>query len=98
MPNQHDAPRYARHRFDQYRPILTALADGYLSGYTQGESALVQALRQEYFLWALDIAHENQQRLAGQMNDEVRIRAGDKQAIAARLQRRLQELEMYRLD
>jgi hypothetical protein len=98
LPNLSDAPRYARHQFQHHGPVLTAIADGYIDGYAQGEVTVKQNLHLEYFLWALDVAFENLQRLTTETNEEVQLRAGDKQAIAARLQRCLQELDAYQLE
>ncbi len=98
LPNLYDAPRYARHQFQQYRPVLAALADGYVDGYTQGDDRIEANLRLEYYVWALKVAHENLERLTAEPDSETLIRAGDKQAIAARLQRCLQELETYQLS
>ncbi|MDX1524623.1 MAG: hypothetical protein R3264_23540, partial [Anaerolineae bacterium] len=93
LPNLYDAPRYARHHYQQHQPLMTAIADGYQAGYTHYEPGLIEALRQEYFLWALTVAAENLARLTATPTPESYLRAGDRQAIAARLQRCLRELE-----
>ena len=70
-----------------------ALAEGYINGYTNGNSVEKDELALEYFLWAVDVAHENLQRLRVKMIPELYLRAGNKKMIEARLQRCLQELE-----
>ena len=76
---------------------MSAVAEGYLHGYTQGEAALLENLRLEYFLWALDVAYEQQQRLTAEPTPELYLRAGDKKMMAARLRRYLAELESIRI-
>jgi hypothetical protein len=98
LPNLYNAPRYARHQFQRYRSVMAALADGYVDGYTQGDDRIEENLRLEYYIWALQVAYENLQRLTAEPDSETLIRAGDKKAIAARLQRCLQELESYQLS
>lgn len=97
LPNLHDAPRYARHRFETHRPAKAALAEGYLEGYTRQEAAVRRKLHLEYFIWAVEAAYENLNRVTNELTEEIRLRAGDRRAIAARLQRCLGELETYHL-
>ena len=95
LPNLHDAPRYARHQFERYLPVMTALADGYMAGYTQNDERVAQALQLEYFLWAIDAAYEQWQRLNAVPTPELHLRAGDKKMMAARLRRFLRELGTF---
>lgn len=97
LPNLADAPRYARHRFQQHQPIMSAIAGGYISGYANSDTDVKRALRLEYFLWAVDVAYENWQRLNAAPDSEIYLRAGDKQIIAARMERLLRELEEIEL-
>lgn len=93
LANLADAPRYARHQFQRYRPIMRALADGYLEAYAQGDETIERNLWLETFLWSLRVSHETLARLEAEPNEEIRLRAGDKKTITARLERCLRELE-----
>jgi hypothetical protein len=85
LPALHDAPRYARHRYDRVAPIMARLADGYTEGYVNGDASLASDLRAEYWLWLLDIAVDAQTALEAPMTEERRIRTGGYGPIARRL-------------
>jgi hypothetical protein len=93
LPQLADAPRYAHHQFQLFRPVLQVLVEGYINGYTNNNIALRQKLAMECFLWAVEVADENLKRLQAELTPELYLRAGDKTQIAARLQRCLRELE-----
>ena len=98
LPNLYNAPRYLRHQFQHHGPVMVAMADGYINGYTQEDMELKHKLAQEYFLWGLDVAFENFKRLTSEMTEEIYLRAGDKKTIAERLQICLRELESHQLN
>jgi hypothetical protein len=97
LPAVHDAPRYARHRFDRHAPLLARIADGYLAGYLGNpevrDEALERALRLEYALWVLDLAVAGLDALEQPLDEERRLRTGGKTAIARRVRLYLRELE-----
>lgn len=76
LPALSDAPRYARHRFQQFAPIMTDIAQGYLVGYCQHDQALKAALNREYFYWGLSMAADYYQILQGEFGQEMYLRTG----------------------
>ncbi len=90
--NLADAPRYIHHYFDQFKVVLNAIGDGFISSYANKQQLIQQQLEAEYFLWSLHVAYENLHRLNTELTPEIYLRAGDKPIIQARFRRCLQEL------
>jgi hypothetical protein len=93
LPTLSNAPRYVRHNFRARSTVLSAIADGFTSGYCQHDPLIFQDLRIDEFFWALDLAHENYELLRNRMNPEMRLRRGTPDDVAGALQRALQTLQ-----
>lgn len=97
FPSFHRSPRYERHRFDRYRPLLRSFADGFLEGYAQGDPEMAYALRVEQFLMLLDLACDHIGLLGHDMTEEAVLRYGDKAAVEERIPLYIVALEQFRL-
>ncbi|WP_233455032.1 hypothetical protein [Paenibacillus elgii] len=98
FPSFHRSPRYERHRFDRYRPLLRAFADGFLEGYAQGDPEMVYALRVEQYLMLLDLTCDHIGLLEREMTEEAMLRYGDKAAVEERIPGYIADLEQFRLS
>ncbi|WP_255320077.1 hypothetical protein [Paenibacillus elgii] len=98
FPSFHRSPRYERHRFDRYRPLLGAFADGVLEGYAQGDPEMVYALRVEQYLMLLDLTCDHIGLLEREMTEEAMLRYGDKAAVEERIPGYIADLEQFRLS
>lgn len=98
FPSFYRSPRYERHGFDRYRPLLRSFADGFLEGYAQGDPEIVYALRVEQFLMLLDLTCDHIGLLEHDMTEEARLRYGDKAAVEERIPLYIAALELFRLS
>lgn len=98
FPSFHRSPRYERHQFDRYRPLLRSFADGFLEGYAQGDPEMVYALRVEQFLMLLDLTCDHIGLLEHDMTEEAVLRYGDKAAVEERIPAYIASLEQFRLS
>lgn len=97
FPSFHRSPRYERHRFDRYRPLLCSFADGFLEGYAQGDPEMLYALRVEQFLMLLDLTCHHIGLLEHDMTEEAVLRYGDKTAMEERIPTYIAGMEQFRL-
>ena len=81
-----DTERYRKHRFASYESKLKAIAEGFLTGYSDGDTTIVRDVRGEQFLQLLEMTYQHHQlsRQAELTRADV-IRYGDMDAITARL-------------
>lgn len=85
--------RYRKHRFDVHEAKMKAIAEGFLAGYSEGNTEIVREVRGEQLLQVLESAFSHLQLLEGELRKETEIRFGTKKEIAARLPLFLTELE-----
>ncbi|MBL0385072.1 hypothetical protein JJB07_00310 [Tumebacillus sp. ITR2] len=98
FPSFHKAPRYERHNFHLYRTQLTAIADGFLDAYSDGDLERRKRINGEHFFMLLSLVYRHYSLLQQQdLNMETTIRYGTREAIAERLPVLLQSLECFEL-
>jgi hypothetical protein len=95
LPAYSNAPRYKHHCYDQKRPILSQIANGFISGYigTDVENSATR-LMEEYILWTLLEAFEHYELLnKNELSNKIVQQMGDKETIYERLKLCFKELE-----
>ncbi|KEO81313.1 phosphotransferase [Tumebacillus flagellatus] len=97
-PNYHKSPRYARHNFHLYRPLLHRIADGFVDAYSDGDPERRQRIHGEQFFMLLDLVRRHLSLLEqDELSEESQIRSGNRNAIAERLPVLLHDLETFTL-
>ena len=91
--------RYGKHQFHKYTHLLKAMADGFLSGYVQGQREVLEAVTREHFLQTFNTTLRHLQVLQKEeLPASSRIRMGDREAIEERLHLLLNQLSAFPLD
>lgn len=80
-----DTERYGKHRFASCADNLKGIAEGFLDGYSAGNSRIQAEVRGEQLLQLLETGYSHFHLLTGKLPEEARIRYGDKQQIEDRL-------------
>ncbi|ANU18438.1 hypothetical protein BBI11_15950 [Planococcus maritimus] len=80
-----DTERYGKHRFADCADNLKGMADGFLAGYSTGDSRIQAEVWGEQLLQLLETAYSHFHLLSGKLPEEARIRYGDKVHIEERL-------------
>ncbi|MEZ0481551.1 hypothetical protein [Planococcus sp. SSTMD024] len=80
-----DTERYGKHRFADCADNLKGIADGFLAGYSAGDSRVQAEVRGEQLLQLLETAYSQFHLLSGNLPEEARIRYGNKRQIEDRL-------------
>lgn len=94
LPAYSDAPRYRDNSYGQYTNKLSAIADGFINGYTTNDVSLVKRIMNEYSLWVLLETYEHFEALNEEnLSFKTLQQMGDKEVIKNRLILCLKELE-----
>lgn len=98
-PLYHNVQRYARHQYHLYRPQLSALADGFLDAYSDGDPDRRRRIEGEHFFMLVSLAQRHYTLLQqAELSTETLIRTGDHSIIRERLPILLQHLEAFELE
>lgn len=95
LPNYADTQRYRRRDYDRYTDTLALMSAGFESGYIRGDDGLRRHLDAERWLWTLEQAYDDLERLTASegMSAAVIRRHGQPAVIRKRLRRSLRLLE-----
>ncbi|MEL6150923.1 MAG: phosphotransferase [Chloroflexota bacterium] len=93
LPAYADTPRYRQNNYDQHSQILAMIADGFEYGYIRGNETLARHIRAERWLWTLEQAYDDMERLNRKMSDAAARKHGDHKTVQRRMKRALRVLE-----
>lgn len=95
LPAYSQAERYQASQYDKHAHTLAAVANGFEYGYTQGNTKLAQHITAERWLWTLEQAYDDWQRLqlGDKRNTKDVIKHGGNSVIRKRLHRALRALD-----
>ncbi|MBS3679181.1 hypothetical protein KGF86_03035 [Ornithinibacillus massiliensis] len=94
LPAYSTAPRYRSSGYLQNASTMRYIGDGFIKGYTSGDTWLIRSIKYEYILWVLLETYEHYEILNGNdLNYKIRQQMGDKDMINNRLSICLDELE-----
>ncbi|ANU11050.1 hypothetical protein BBH88_12450 [Planococcus antarcticus DSM 14505] len=80
-----DTERYSKHRFSESADQLKSMAEGFLAGYSAGDSKVANEVRGEQLLQLLETAFSHFCLLSEEISEETRIQYGNKAEIEERL-------------
>ncbi len=94
LPAYAGAERYQHNHYDHYADKLALIADGFERGYIQGDRTLARHTRAEQWLWTLEQAYDDLERVtADALPERTLYKHGGRNVIARRLGRALHALE-----
>lgn len=73
LPAYAHTKRYRHNHYDRYADILGSIANGFEKGYTQGDPELATHLAAEQWLWTLEQAYDDLERLTNDNRSEKTI-------------------------
>ena len=95
LPNYAQTARYHTNGYDTHAQKLAFIADGFEKGYLQGDEKLRQRISAERWLWALEQAYDDMERLddATHLTERIIHKHGAPNIIRKRLKKTLRLLE-----
>lgn len=97
LPAYADTERYRSNGYDQYTDKLHMIADGFERGYIGSDRALARHIRAEQWLWTLEQAYDDLERLnAPELPPHKITKHGEPPIMERRLQAAIRTLETLR--
>jgi hypothetical protein len=97
FPTFYNAPRYAKHNFGKFEDLLQTIANGFLEGYSNGDSEIKKRVKQEEYIRLTNLTVSMfKLSQSEELTSEQRIRFGEKEDIINRLPvlvRRIEEFQ-----
>jgi YD repeat-containing protein len=94
LPAYSQTERYFHNGYEEYAHILNEIASGFEKGYIQGDHVLASHIAAEQWLWTLEQAYDDFERLQRETLPEAHtIKHGARKVIQRRLKRALRALE-----
>jgi hypothetical protein len=97
-PTFYNSQRYAKHQFDRFEEKLFTIADGFIEGYSNGDSDVKRRVKQEEFIKLTSLTASQFKILHSEMTLEQKIRYGEKEAIANRIPVLVKRIEEFQWD
>ncbi|MBY0098429.1 hypothetical protein [Mesobacillus maritimus] len=98
FPTYFNTKRYERHQFNLYTKELREITNGYLHGYTCGDSHIKQLVRREQFIRLANLTYDHFVVATGELSKRAEVGMGTRDVINERISVFLEMLRAFNLD